>query len=199
MTSLQSALSSPRTSRILFWIGALVLAAGIVAFLVAVFGTGADEPVPASQPALQQQIQQQPQLPPQAGKTVPLSREARQVADKFIRTAVARKNLTAAWKLSHPDLKQGMTLKEWKTGNIPVTPYPIDPGQRFQYRGESHENWALLRVLLEPRRGSRQKPLVFEIGLRKIGDGTNARWLVDYWMPRANIGVPWVPEGPGAG
>ena len=47
------------------------------------------------------------------------------MAQEFILTAVARKNLRRAYDLSGPQIRQGQSLKEWMTGNIAVVPYPV--------------------------------------------------------------------------
>ena len=57
-------------------------------------------------------------------KQVPLDAAARKVAGRFILTAVARQNLAESYALAHPELRQGMSKREWLTGNIPVVYYP---------------------------------------------------------------------------
>src|ERR1700754_4267609 len=56
-------------------------------------------------------------------KTVPLSKEVMTVASKFVKTAVMRQNLAASWSVTAPTMRQGFTLKQWKTGAIPVVPF----------------------------------------------------------------------------
>jgi hypothetical protein len=65
---------------------------------------------------------------PQVVKQVPLEHAARETAGTFILTAVARKNLDQAWKLATPNIKGGLSFKEWMAGNIPVPTLgvPID-------------------------------------------------------------------------
>lgn len=74
--------------------------------------------VPAARP--------KPAVTAERQQPVKLDPAARQVADKFILTAVARKNLGEAYELTHPDLRQGLTKQQWLTGNIPVQYYPAD-------------------------------------------------------------------------
>jgi hypothetical protein len=173
---------SRRFSRAAFWVSLLVLVAGVVAFLVAYVGnTGKNYETPA--PTSQQTVIANP-------KTVPLAREARFVAGRFILTAVRRHNLAESWKLVSPNLKEGMTLKEWKTGNIPVVPYtaPIDRApMRIDY---SYANEAQLEIALFPKAGSKVKPQTFFLVVKKFGKGSHAHWLVDAWVPHAPPKIP---------
>ena len=114
-------------------------------------------------------------------------RRARLVAEKFILTAVARKNTGASWKLvdvSFPG-KAELTKREWATGDIPVVPAAA-PFTKSAIRLAvahvyAHGSELLLNVTLGPRR---KRPEAFELGLRRHGKGTERRWLVDYWMTR---------------
>lgn len=161
------------------WASAAVLVAGGVAFLVAHLGnTGRSLETPLSnEPA---QVYHQP-------KTVRLTPAARVdaflTASKFIQTAVLRKHLDTAWKLTAPSLKQGYTLREWETGDIPVVPYPAVGlgGWKVDY---SYGNKLGLEVVLVPKAGSRLGPKLFAIELQRAGSGKHRHWLVDSWAPR---------------
>src|SRR4051812_7904660 len=89
------------------WVAVAVLVAGVVAFAV----TKLTDSTPAAA------------LPHRAA---PITAAERDIAREFIETAVARKNLARAWEIVAPELKQDLTLEEWKTGTIPVVPYPVD-------------------------------------------------------------------------
>jgi hypothetical protein len=52
--------------------------------------------------------------------------ELKSIAKQFINTAVARKDLNAAYDIVGPSIKQGMSRSEWNTGNIAVVPFPMD-------------------------------------------------------------------------
>ena len=172
--------NSPHPSTLL---SGLILVAGVVAFTVTWIGdTGTSEETPLSnKPA---QI-----FTPR--KQVPLDVEARKVAGRFILTAVARENLGESYALVHPELRQGMTKKEWLTGNIPVVYYPAKEIETATFKvDESYPDEAILEVALLPKDAKKVKPQVFYIGLKKAGKGTAARWMVNYWVPRAAPQIP---------
>jgi hypothetical protein len=124
-------------------------------------------------------------------KQVPLDAEARQVAGRFILTAVARENLGESYRLAHPDLRQGMSKREWLTGNIPVVYYPAKQIETATFKvDESYPDEAILEVALLPKDATKVKPQVFFIGLKKVGKGTAAHWQVNYWVPRAAPQIP---------
>ena len=128
---------------------------------------------------------------PESQVKAPLPDEARQVAVRFIQTAVARQNLEEAWTLVGPNLRGGLSRDEWLTGNNPVVPYPIDELDVAPYKiDESYERSALLEVALLPKKGSGVRAQVFFLGLVKMGNGKAARWVVDNWVPRAAAPTP---------
>ena len=176
--------SSRRLNQWLPWAAGLVLVAGIVAFLVVYVGNTGE--------SVDSKITDRESGPAQVAtseKSVPLDPAARRTAGEFILTAVARKNLGKSWTLTHPELRQGMTRKEWLTGNIPVQYYPADAIDKASFKiDESHKTDAVLEVALIPKKGADVKPQIFYIGLKKNG----ARWQVNYWAPRSAPAVPQV-------
>jgi hypothetical protein len=174
---------TPGTRRSITLVSGLILVAGVVAFAVAWIGdTGTSQEAPlSSEPA---QL-----FTPR--KQVPLSRDARTVAGRFILTAVARENLGESYDLVHPELRQGMTKQEWLTGNIPVVYYPAKEIETARFKvDESYPDEAILEVALLPKDATKVKPQVFFIGLKKAGKGAAARWQVNYWVPRAAPQIP---------
>ena len=170
---------SARTQRQFSLLAGLVLTAGVVAFTVAYFGdTGTSQEAPLSnEPAQLFAPRQQ----------VPLDKEARRVAGRFILTAVARENLGESYDLAHPELRQGLTKQEWLTGNIPVVYYPAKAIETATFKvDESYPDEAILEVALLPKDSAKIKPQIFFIGLKKADD----RWRVNYWVPRAAPAVP---------
>jgi hypothetical protein len=177
MNTVQSALNSPRFTRVLFWLGAVVLVIGMVFFLVKVFG-GDDATVSVDSSGQRGNLQ----LPAANGTKAKFDPQAQRVAQDFIVTAVRRKDLAKAWTLAHQDLKQGMSRKEWLTGNIPVVPYTYELSEARFKLDYSYKRETQLTVALIPK-NPQADAAAFDIGLKQVGSGKDAHWLVDYWAP----------------
>ncbi|HTO25824.1 MAG TPA: hypothetical protein VMJ49_07965 [Gaiellaceae bacterium] len=153
------------------WIGVAVLVAGIAAYTATRLvsndgGSAASTATSAS------------------GPSVPLDPQARAVAKTFVATAVARKNLVEAWNLAAPVMRQDLTLAQWKTGTIPVQPYPVGKAQAEYTVQSSHPDTATLRVVFTPPPGSSTPAGDFLITL----DRSSGKWLVSSWVPREVVG-----------
>ena len=178
-------LGNNRLGRVLVWFSAAVFVGGIIVFLATRTGSESEQPTTAAKPAAQQAPK---------GKAATLDAEARQVAGKFILTAVARKDLGSSYELVHPDLRQGMTLAQWKTGEIPIVPYLVDSMDQARFRvEEAFPNQLLIEVALIPKAGSNARAAVFQLGLKDTAKGAARHWLVDYWMPRWSPPIPAAP------
>jgi hypothetical protein len=177
---------SPRMARktrrrVAWMVGGLVVVAVIVGVLV----------LGPNKNAAPEHFSAAPAQQPERLVKAPLSTEARQVAVRFIQTAVARKNLDEAWTLVGPNLRGGLSKKRWMTGENPVVPYPVDKLDVAPYKVDaSYTRSALLEVALLPRKGSGVRAQVFFLELRKLGSGPASRWVVDNWVPRASAVVP---------
>lgn len=175
-------LQSRRNRRWIFLVSLIVLVAGVAAFTIRFFGNTAE--------SLESPKSNEPAQIYKARKQIPLDREARRVAGRFILTAVPRKHLAESYDLTHPELRQGLSRKEWLTGNIPVTYYPADELETATFKvDESYPDQAILEVALLPK-AKDIKPQIFYIGLKKTGSGDAASWKVNYWVPRAAPAVP---------
>ncbi|HET9324784.1 MAG TPA: hypothetical protein VFO03_12975 [Gaiellaceae bacterium] len=178
-------LNSRSLNRALPWIAGAVLLLGVLAFWQT--QVRADDS--------QETFSNQAATDVGAEKTVPLPPEARQIAVRFIKTAVVRKNLRQAWAISGPGIKQNLTLQEWMTGEIPVVPYLNAAVEQTPVKVDwSYPNEVSLEVLMEPKAGSSDKPQTFFIGLKKFGTGADAKWLVNYWAPYAPPPIPSTPQ-----
>ena len=160
---------------------AIILVAGVLAFLIAYDVGGirntadVNNPKPTNEPP--RQVQRNP-------PTVPLNRQAANVAIRFVETAVARTSLAESYKLTAPELRQGMSLKQWKTGNIPVQFYPVwakGAGYSPYTVSWSYKNDVMLKILLSPKKGSGVKAQQFWIGMKRANP--KAQWQVWYFMP----------------
>jgi hypothetical protein len=178
------ALSNRRLRFWLPWVSALVLVAGVVTFLI-VYNVGGIRNTSKQIPA---KITNKPATQPQPlGKTVPLSKEVRLAAGRWIVSSVARTNMAQSWDLTAPTLKKGWTRAEWLTGNNPIIPYPTGNSIGGIVRiNWSTANDAGFEVTLVPKKAGTIKPQDFFINLHRYG----ARWLVYYWGPREYIAVP---------
>lgn len=175
---------SPRAQRRALVAGLVVFVLGAAVFAL-VFFPNTGHPLPnklSNQSA--SVVTNQPNVPLGAA-IVPLMR-------KFIATAVARKNLGEAYALVGPDLRGGLTKKQFEVGNIPVIPYPAADIEHIQYSVDySHPTQVGLEVGLDPAAGNPgTKRLTFYAGFKKIGTGSSARWVVNYWSPRYRPPVP---------
>ena len=104
------------------------------------------------------------------------------VLAQFIRYAVARENPAKAWDVAGPDLRSGLTRKEWDTGAIPVVNYPASHKGlgSWSYVKYSYANTVGLEVFVFPKPGSGYSAMTAAAEVRKTSDG---RWQVNYWMP----------------
>jgi hypothetical protein len=146
------------------WLAGAVLLAGIAAFAVTKLTHDSAPPAPPH-------------------RVAPLSAAELHVAHTFLDTAVARKHLDRAWDIVAPELKQGMSLDEWRTGTIPIVPYPVGQASVSMKPVESFTDAAELRVTFQPRAGSKVAAAVFTLGLRNVG----GHWLASAWQPTSTV------------
>jgi hypothetical protein len=178
-------LSSPRAQRRFFWLGSGVLLIGIAAFVSVFFlrGTSNAYTSPISNvPA--QKVPHPVKAPP--------SKAALAVARKFIESAVLRKNLDVSYRLASPELREGLTLKQWRTGNIPVVYYPAGNTHTAGFTVDwSYRSQILLDVFLVVKKGhpNIRPDLDFYIGLKRKGGTAHGRWLVNYFQPNWHPGI----------
>jgi hypothetical protein len=172
------------------WVAALVFVAGLVTFLI-VYNVGGLRNTSKQLP--ETPLKGSPQQVKSLGPRVPLSKEARDVAARWIIGAVGRTHLAESWQLTAPELKKGFTLAQWKTGEIPVVPYPVGESIGGVVRiNWSTKNDVSFEVTLVPKKkGTGIKAQDFFINLRNVGTGKGRHWLVYYWAPRA---IPPVPD-----
>jgi len=165
------------------WAAGALLAAGVIAFLVAYFGNTANT---------KETFGTKNAVTPQVVKQIPLLRAEREAAGNFILTAVARKHLDQAWKLATPNVREGLTYRQWLTGDIPVPALPVPIAKALITKIiYSHRNDAELNVVLIPKPNHEGiKDTLMVVDLKKVGTGGKARWLVDYCQVHAGIPLP---------
>jgi hypothetical protein len=195
MEAISTRLSSPRFQRGLFWVAALVLAAGVIVFALRAFGN--DNPSVAPAPGYH------PNLPKPAahlknaqGVTVrsytQLDPQVKSAIRTFIATAVARKDVEKSWAVVAPSMKAGYTYRQWKSAKeLPIIPYPVANVDKLSHHLEyATTKEIVVEVGLWARAKLKQRAQPFWIGLVPVGKGAQKRWLVDYWMPRWSPPVP---------
>jgi len=174
-------ISSARTRRRLVWLGALVLAGGVVTAIVFAF------PSPGTQPGARLSTQkadtvaQQQQTP-----YAPKRSEVERTAMAFVRTAVTRHDIGASYDLVAPSLKKGYTRRHWASGrDLPVPEYPaIMAISRLSY---SFNNEVDLQVALFAHK-EQVRPVVFDITLDRVRVGGHPHWLVASFLPTPSDG-----------
>jgi hypothetical protein len=123
----------------------------------------------------------------QYGPVIKMPKQALAMATAFVQTAVVRRDVAKSWAMVAPSLKAGFTLAQWKTGAIPVVPFP---------------RAALKSVDLVAIR-VRAKDILFQANLTSKSvqyQGqenylelvpVDGRWLVSYYLPKgANPPLP---------
>ena len=110
-------------------------------------------------------------------------------AANFVTHAVARREVEAAYDLTAPSLRGGMTRAQWRSGTIPVVPFPVDEARwKLEYTDADAIG---LQVLLFPTANSGLRPELFNMELAATGKAKQ-RFLVTSWVPSgvAGGGVP---------
>jgi hypothetical protein len=116
----------------------------------------------------------------------PRHQEVLTLAQSFILTAVARKNVEDSWELVCPEMKQGYTRASWAKGDIPVVPFPVSFGKwhlNYSFKEEID-----LQVALYAKPKKNLNPIVFDLTVQPCGKGSSKRWLVASFIPTPSAG-----------
>jgi hypothetical protein len=182
----QSALSSRRFNRWLLVLGAVVLAAGIVAVVATLIGnkSGSSENVNPTGPVISDS--------PKPQKNIRFPVAGWKVAREFIMGATQRQNLARAYELADANVRGGLTLEQWKTGNIPVPYFPTAKIIRYNFKNTNfaHPRDAAVNLILIPKKNSGARTTPFQVEVVKVGNGANAHWVVDYFGSMQGVPVP---------
>jgi hypothetical protein len=195
MNVVQSSLSSPRASRIIFWLGIALVIAAVVVFIVKKSHDGSSSAAPAGKAAggsvlnqdqfQKQMAKRQPDI--QTTKkwaTVPAP--AKLAVRRFIVDGAGERNLARAWQYTHPELRGGLTFKQWvHGGELPFTPFEQMnlkiPMSITLTEWSGHDLLAEVGIASTDKTG--RGAYVFNVGATKVGTGAKAHWLVNYFMP----------------
>jgi hypothetical protein len=197
METIQTAISSPRFNRVMMFLGATILVAGIVVFLFRIAGgssnvspnaaAGFKPALPANSTPLKNAngvtVKRYEQLDPAVRSNI----------RTFLTTAVARKNLGASWAVIAPSMKSGYTYKSWKNATaLPIIPYQISSINNVTYSlKEAASKEILVDLGLTAPPALKIRPTRFRVGLVPVGKGAQKQWLVNYWMP---LWTPVLPQ-----
>jgi hypothetical protein len=104
--------------------------------------------------------------------------------DRFVPSAVERRDPAASWRLATPALRAGTTFRQWRRGDLPVYPYPAR-GTRFHGYVIDYAlpRDVALELYIAPRPGAQVDPISFSVEVRKL----RGRWLVDSFYPAASF------------
>ena len=173
--------SSPRLRRRAYWAAGLLSAGGALAALALGTQNRSDFP--------EQRLVDEPAQVVRVPKLAHLSRrDALAVLDtstRFVRTAVAHRDLRNAYDLVGPDLRGGLTRAEWATGANPVVPFPA-AGIAEWALVYSYRNDVALDLALVAGPGSDTVGKTFRIELRRAA--REAPWRVVSWLPNGLSG-----------
>jgi len=117
-------------------------------------------------------------------KHVPFTADKRRavsaVLAKFISGAVSKHDLAGTWDLAGPDLRQGVSKKDWLDGQIPIVPFSASKRGQGDWSvvNYSYRNKVGLELLMFPEHKNGQLATVETDVVR----GHDGRWRVNYWM-----------------
>jgi hypothetical protein len=179
---------SPRRQRRFFVLSGIVFVLGLVLFVALVVFRGTSNQYP-------DHFSNQPAAVSKPDKPAKPTQDQYALARRFLVTAVARKDLDAAYKLVDPDLRGNLTRAQWDKGNIPVLFYHADNAETVSFSTDySYRTQALFEANLHAAPGTETRPsLLFYIGLKRAGGKPNGRWRVSYFEPNWRPPMPMAP------
>jgi hypothetical protein len=106
--------------------------------------------------------------------------------DVLVNNGVKRVNVARSYDVVTPTMRAGMTRKQWKTGDIPIYPFPA--------QGRTFHHWVVkyiakdeigIEMVLFPTLRNKEGygPIAFDAILKPV----KGRWLVDGFMPMATF------------
>src|SRR4051794_5317671 len=133
MNVVQSSLSSPRTSRIIFWLGVALVVAAVVVFIVKKSNDGgSSSAAPAakgtgsilSADQFQKEMSKRESDIHTNKKWATVPAPARLAVRRFIVDGAGERNLARAWQYTPPQLRGGLTYTQWvHGGELPFPPF----------------------------------------------------------------------------
>jgi hypothetical protein len=171
---------SHRRRRLLFVLLALFVAAGGIAAAIVELPTGTKlDRSSVSHPPPGQYRSELPQRSRRLSAA-----ERRQLLSSvflFVTAAVTRNHPERSWPIVDSSLREGLTRRQWITGNIPVVPFPavaVGPLRVTSVVGTK----AMVEIVLVPTRRSHLVRKTFLMELREQSRRPH-RWAVSSWVP----------------
>jgi len=112
--------------------------------------------------------------------TPAMHRQLHRMAELFVETSVGRRHPERSWQLVDATLRQGLTRADWKTGNIPVVPYPVEH-IAFWRIDEANADHVLMELVLTPKPHTGLLSKTFLMEARPSAG--RQPWLVTSWTP----------------
>jgi hypothetical protein len=192
-------LASPRRRRRLARVGlalvALAVASGIVVWDPGGIDPPKQTPIDRSAPVLERPANKSYALPRVTGE---MRREIGATVDRFVATVVVRRDLDAGWRLASPEMREGVSRRQWDRGNLPVVPYPAEAVAAVDWQlGYVDGGAVVVDVMIQPTRSSGERVQIYSAQLSR--DDRAGRWLVDSWIPAAALGTIEPPVAPARG
>ena len=173
-------LSSRRRRRQLLW---LAVAAGAAAG-IAVLGLEYPGNALERSPVTNEPSQLVPPRPKSVRLTAARKAVVQAVAAEFVSEAVFRQHVERSYRITAPELREGLTRAQWATGSIPVVPYPADQVALVKSKVDySYADRVGLDVLIMPKKGSDVRSAIYVLEVAQVGAGPNAHWAVSRWTP----------------
>jgi hypothetical protein len=173
-------LASPRFRRRLLWLGGGSGVAIVIAFVSIELGnTGHSQSTPINESKKAWVYE-----PPTHMRLTKRDRiDLFTASSRFVRTAVARKQLDSAWQMLGPEMKAGQTRKSWDSGFNNVVPFKADAIEAWDIAYAYKDDVALDLSLASGRRNSANwAGKTFTLELKR--DPASHRWLVASWVPK---------------
>jgi hypothetical protein len=177
----RSRLSSPRFRRRLLWVGgSTCVATAVVAAGIELGNTGRSNATPIDRT-------KKPWVytaPAHMSLTQRDRLELFATSSRFVRTAVARKQLDDAWDMLGPEMKAGQTRRSWDTGFNNVVPFKADGIEAwdilYAYENDVAIDLSLVSGTKDKKNWSGK---TFTLELKRAADSPH-RWLVASWVPK---------------
>ena len=111
----------------------------------------------------------------------------------FVTTAVTRSHPERAWAIADPKLREGLSKEDWRTGNIPVVPFPAESLSDLRVASVVGKE-AIVEMVLIPIPSAHLVRKTFLMGLEEHS-AQPPRWAVSSWGPEG-ISYSLPPQNP---